>query len=100
MGDLTTDECLILSVLAGNYYSEDNWLAFSFRALSRQTGGHLDQNRIRAACHGLAERGLARFERGLWTEDGEPAGSGYRATLTWKDSACHLAITQGEKTNG
>lgn len=35
---------------------------------------------IRAALRSLRERGLVKFCRGLWTEDGEPAGSGYALT--------------------
>lgn len=35
---------------------------------------------VRAICRDLTDRGYAHFMRGLFTEDGEPAGSGYGIT--------------------
>lgn len=32
---------------------------------------------VRRACRSLARKGLAEYHKGLWTEDGEPAGAGY-----------------------
>lgn len=37
-----------------------------------------------ATCRSLRQRGLAEFHRGLWSEDGEPAGSGYCITEAGK----------------
>ncbi len=34
----------------------------------------------RAVIRGLIDKGLAQYHRGLWTEDGMPAGAGYRIT--------------------
>jgi hypothetical protein len=50
----------------------------SFKLLQIHTG--LDRKIVRRACRSLARKGFAEFQRGLWTEDGEPAGSGYQAT--------------------
>jgi hypothetical protein len=36
---------------------------------------------VRAACRRLRALGLAEYQRGLFTEDGEAYGAGYRATL-------------------
>ncbi len=38
------------------------------------------RQRVRFICRALARKGLAEFFRALWTEDGEPAGSGYCIT--------------------
>lgn len=58
-------------------YSEDDWRAWHFKGLVRETGLELKQ--VRRACRSLAKKGYARYERALWSDDG-PAGAGYRAT--------------------
>jgi len=40
----------------------------------------LEHDQVRNACHSLKAKGLACFARGLMTEDGELAGSGYGIT--------------------
>ena len=40
----------------------------------------LNRKEVRRACRSLRKKGLAEFMQGLWNEDGEPCGSGYRAT--------------------
>lgn len=55
-----------------------DWAYFTFKLISKKTG--LDIAATRQAVRTLASRGYAEFARGLWTEDGTPAGSGYRAT--------------------
>lgn len=40
----------------------------------------LERKQVRRACRSLARKGLAEFGKGLWTDEGEPAGSGYCAT--------------------
>jgi hypothetical protein len=39
----------------------------------------LDRRTVRRCCRSLARKGLSEFAKGLWSEDGEPRGSGYRA---------------------
>lgn len=39
-----------------------------------------DRKEIRRACRSLKRKGLTEFKAGLWTDCGEPAGSGYAAT--------------------
>jgi hypothetical protein len=56
---------------------------YAFAPICQHTG--LERSVVRRACRSLKRKGLARFETGLWTEDGEPRGSGYgltRAGLT------------------
>ncbi|QFT81199.1 hypothetical protein FIU89_11315 [Roseovarius sp. THAF27] len=40
----------------------------------------LSRDIVRAICRDLTNRGFARYQRGLFTEDGIPAGSGYGIT--------------------
>lgn len=44
----------------------------------------LERRLIRRTVRALARKGFTKYYRGLWTEDGEPAGSGYGLTkLGW-----------------
>ena len=51
----------------------------SFKCIEQETQ-KLEIKEIRRACRSLARKGLVVYGKGLWTEDGEPAGSGYAAT--------------------
>jgi hypothetical protein len=62
-------------VLAALACSNGFWC---FKHLSRVT--KLDRKLVRRTCRLLARKGLAEFGKGLWSEDGEPRGSGYAAT--------------------
>jgi hypothetical protein len=57
---------------------EDTDCCCGFAPLIEDTG--LTRPEVRSACRSLAQKGLARFASGLWTEDYEPAGSGYGLT--------------------
>jgi hypothetical protein len=74
---LNENERKVLSALAEDY-DDLEWRAWYFRGLVADTKLNLSQ--VRRACRSLAKKGLAKFERGLFNEDGETAGSGYRAT--------------------
>lgn len=50
----------------------------SFRAIMFETG--LSRSDVRRSVRALARKGMAKFSNGLFTEDGEMAGSGYCAT--------------------
>lgn len=67
---------IIVMLEVGHSYEE---YYYSFKAITKSTG--LDKTAVRAACRSLASRGYLVFERGLMTEDGELAGSGYGATF-------------------
>ena len=45
----------------------------------------LDRKIVRRACRALTRKGLAEYGRGLWTEYGEVACSGYAATQAGAD---------------
>lgn len=66
----------VLEILA-KAYVPDEWGAYSFAPLAKMT--ELEVKEVRRACRSLARKGLAQYERSLWSEDG-PAGAGYRAT--------------------
>lgn len=69
----------VLIVLAEGFNGEDDeWRAYYFRHVEKATG--LTRSQTRRACRTLAGKRLAKYERGLFTEDGEVAGSGYRCT--------------------
>jgi hypothetical protein len=51
---------------------------FPFASISRRSGLPVDE--VRRKVRALKRRGLASFHIGLWTIDGEPAGSGYGLT--------------------
>lgn len=53
----------------------------------------IERAAVRRACRSLARKGLAEFASGLWTEDGDPAGSGYRATKAGEEA---LHATDGK----
>lgn len=62
----------------GEEYSVDGICFMGFDGISQGTG--LDRKQVRRSCRFLTRKGLLAFGRGLWTEDGEPIGSGYGAT--------------------
>lgn len=72
--ELTEHERKVLGKLA-SAYDEGCW---GFAAIAYDT--KLNRNEVRDACRSLRGKGLARYERALWTEDGEMAGSGYGLT--------------------
>lgn len=72
---LNENERRVLEALA---MGGEDFGCFPFDLLAEDTG--LDRKQVRRACRSLARKGLAEYHRGLWTEDGEPAGSGYCAS--------------------
>jgi hypothetical protein len=74
--NLNPNEAKVLVELADDYRCDFGYRGFAY--LTRETG--LDRKVVRRACRSLARKGLAQYGRGLWSENGEPAGSGYAAT--------------------
>ncbi len=73
---MTSDQAMVLKFLADNFRGE-GW-AYSFRPIICET--LLPRDRVRRAARALARKGFAAYHRGLWTDDGTPAGAGYAAT--------------------
>lgn len=54
-----------------------DWFAFNLRPFINDW---ITRDMASAICKSLRDRGYLTYERGLWTEDGEPGGSGYAIT--------------------
>ena len=65
----------VLVALARHHDNDANYL--NFRYLTTLTD--LDRREVRLACRALARKGLAQYERGLWSDDA-PGGAGYCST--------------------
>jgi hypothetical protein len=67
--------------------SKEDWLDgdcyFGFKTISKASG--LDHKEARRIVRHLARHNLAEYAKGLMTEDGEVAGSGYRITKTGRE---------------
>lgn len=75
---LSVDERRVLRALHGAWSEYEDFCYQSFRPICRRT--RLPRNVVRRCCRSLKRKGLAQFERVLFTEDGELAGSGYACT--------------------
>lgn len=51
---------------------------YCFAPICKATG--FERQEVRRICRYLARKGFAVYSRGLWTEEGEPAGAGYAIT--------------------
>jgi RIO-like serine/threonine protein kinase len=71
---LTAPESKVLRALVAAY-DHDGFGYLNFKLIARRA--RMARKEIRRACRSLARKGLAEYGRGLWTEDGEVAGSGY-----------------------
>lgn len=72
---LPSDHQKVLTYLVGQC---DVGTCISFNPIMRATG--LSRQRVRFICRHLARKGLLQFSKGLWSDDGEPRGSGYGPT--------------------
>jgi hypothetical protein len=88
---LNDHETKVLEFLSedGDYYFHP------FANIMDDTG--LDRKQVRRACRSLAKKGLTEFKKGLWSEDGEPGGSGYGAT---KEGRAVLNIHKRGESDG
>lgn len=73
---LNPREHKVLTFLANEY--NDEFGCYPFAPIARRT--RLPIKQVRLACRSLKRKGFTEFHRGLWTMNGEPAGSGYRAS--------------------
>lgn len=69
-------EAAALKALAAEYCPDFGYL--TFRSISALSG--LEQAHVRRTVRALARKGLAEYGKGLWTDDGQLAGAGYRCT--------------------
>ena len=73
-------EMQVLRALADHYEPRGNGMFFNFASLAVES--EVPRSKIRRTVRSLARKGFAEYGKGLWTEDGRPAGSGYRCTDT------------------
>ncbi len=59
---------------------DSDWEYLNFNMIVDRTDPKMDRSEVRRICRHLARKGWTEYGRGLWTEDGEPFGSGYRIT--------------------
>lgn len=71
---LSKRELMALRAFAG----VENGYCLSFSGVAGRS--ELDPKHVRRTVRALARKGLAQYEKGLWSEDGEVAGSGYGLT--------------------
>lgn len=64
-------------VLAALAETGEDW-CLPFYPICRET--KLDRKIVRISCRRLARNGLAKYHKGLWTDEGTPAGAGYAIT--------------------
>jgi hypothetical protein len=74
---LSERERAVLEVLV-DAGGPDDFGFLSFAGIARR--GKIDPLSVRRSVRSLARKGLAQFEKGLWSDAGEPRGSGYCAT--------------------
>lgn len=85
-GEITVSEreLKVLVALDQDFSSEFYcWMALYFRTIAERSG--IEPHLVRRVVRSLARKGLAQYERGLFTEDGLTAGSGYRCTQAGHD---------------
>lgn len=80
MANLTQNEATALKAWE---MSDPDFDVLPFAAIARRS--KLPAHLVRRTVRSLARKGLTQFVRGCWTEDGEPAGSGYGLTRVGRD---------------
>jgi len=76
---LTALQRLLLAAWVG---MGEEFGCLTFNAIARRSG--VDRRLVRRGIRALARKGVTEYHRGLWTDEGEPAGSGYGLTpLGW-----------------
>jgi len=76
-------EMKALNALASVYGHDGDYL--NFDGIAGRSG--LDRLHVRRTVRSLARKGLAEYGKGLWTDDGTPAGAGYRCTAAGRKAA-------------
>lgn len=83
-------ERVVLQQLIEVYgYTGDKFWFTHFKPIMEATG--LSRSEVRRACRSLRRKGLAEYSRGLWADDGQPAGAGYAATPAGRKALEDLA---------
>lgn len=79
---MSPNEWKVLAFLADG--CEDDYGFWAFAGIMKGTG--LDRKTVRRCCRSLKRKGFAVFESGLWSDEGEVAGSGYCSTRKGREA--------------
>jgi hypothetical protein len=72
---LTASQSRERKILATLATAGEDYGYFNFNSLSRRTG--IERRQVRIDVRRLARKGLTQYGKGLWTDEGDLAGSGY-----------------------
>jgi Mn-dependent DtxR family transcriptional regulator len=75
---VSPNEMKALKALADARSEYEDFCYLSFKGIAKRSG--LDPSLVRRTVRSLARKGFAEYGRGLWTDEGEMAGSGYCCT--------------------
>lgn len=75
---MSPNEMKALKALAEAYSEYEEFCFLNFKGIAARSG--LEPRLVRRTVRSLARKGLAQYGKGLWTSDGELAGSGYCCT--------------------
>jgi len=81
---ITPNERKVLRALCSAWNEYEDFCFLSFKPICKRT--RLKRDVVRRACRSLKRKGFAQFGRGLWTDDGEVAGSGYACTKAGREA--------------
>lgn len=84
---LTANERAVLLDMYPNCGWDEEPLCLPFKAIHG-----VEPILVRRTVRSLARKGLASFHKGLWTDDGEPAGAGYTLTPQGRALADEMAL--------
>lgn len=63
--------------------TDEDFDVLSFATIGKRSS--LPQHLVRRTVRNMKRKGVTHFVRGCWTEDGDPAGSGYGLTRVGRD---------------
>lgn len=90
MSALTKNEAMALRAWLG---TDEDFDVLSFATIQHRSW--LPKRLVRRTVRAMARKGVTHFVRGCWTEDGDPAGSGYG--LTSSGRSLMLQIPEARK---
>jgi hypothetical protein len=82
---MTATDMIVLKVLTEVTDPPPDYKCLGFEGIAQYTPA-VSIAVIRRSCRRLARLGLAEYHKGLWTEDGEPAGAGYCITAKGREA--------------
>lgn len=75
---MSPNQTKALKAMAEAYSNSPEFSYMSFSKIALRSG--LAPDLIRRTVRAVARKGFAEYQSGLWSDDGEPRGAGYRIT--------------------